>query len=194
MLCETHVWPLYGSPVQLFHAHCTDDPADTVREVGVNALFVTATPPGGGGVFTFCICGLVEPPPHPNRHAIATAVKACFNILSPSSDSAYAMLPRGRYWGAPAGSSSFPDVYGGRLQGVGEGIIGRRESQVPRARLRYAASCMVFSSMIFKRRVTAGSLSTTVSPTLLPTSVLPMGDDMLTWPSSNSTESPNTRL
>jgi hypothetical protein len=30
---------------------------------------------------TFCVIGLVEPPPHPNRPAIATVVKACFNIL-----------------------------------------------------------------------------------------------------------------
>src|SRR2546426_8188582 len=57
-----------------------------------------------------------------------------------------------------------------------------------------AASCIVLSSTILRRRVMAGSLSTTVSPTLLPTRVLPMGDDMLTCPSSNSTESPKTRL
>ena len=33
--------------------------------------------------------------------------------------------------------------------------------------------------MILRRRVTAGSLSTTVSPTLRPTSVFPIGEDML---------------
>ncbi len=58
----------------------------------------------------------------------------------------------------------------------------------------YAASCIVLSSTILRRRVMAGSLSTTVSPTLRPTSVFPIGEDMLTCPSSNSTESPNTRL
>ena len=62
------------------------------------------------------------------------------------------------------------------------------------AEITYAASCIVLSWTILRRRVIAGSLSTTVSPTLRPTSVFPIGDDMLTWPSSNSTESPNTRL
>jgi hypothetical protein len=48
----------------------------------VNALFVTATPPGGGVVLlTFWVTGLVEPPPHPNRHAIATVVKPRFNMF-----------------------------------------------------------------------------------------------------------------
>jgi hypothetical protein len=30
---------------------------------------------------TFCVTGLVEPPPHPKRHTIATVVKPCLNIV-----------------------------------------------------------------------------------------------------------------
>src|SRR6266540_4589426 len=55
-------------------------------------------------------------------------------------------------------------------------------------------SWIVFSSTILSLRVFAGSLRMVVSPTAFPTSDRPIGDDMLTCPSSNSTESPNTRL
>ena len=53
---------------------------------------------------------------------------------------------------------------------------------------------MVTSSTMRSRRVVAGSLRMTSSPTPFPTSARPMSEPMLTWPSSNSTESPNTRL
>jgi hypothetical protein len=68
--------------VQLFQAQSTADPTETVFEDGENALFVTETPPVGGGVLT-PEGGLVVAllPPHPKRHAIATAVQNCFNIF-----------------------------------------------------------------------------------------------------------------
>jgi hypothetical protein len=99
MLCDTHVCPYPGEAVQLFHDQSTVEPADTVFAAGLNALFVTDIPPAGGGVLTPEVGGgLVEAllPPHPNKHAVATAVKTCFNILSPSCDSTHAMTSRER--------------------------------------------------------------------------------------------------
>ena len=84
MSCDTQVCPVYTSPLQLFQAHVTAVPTATVLETGLNALFVTEIPLlAGGGVFTPAGGGLVlDPlPPHPNRHAIATVVQTCFNIL-----------------------------------------------------------------------------------------------------------------
>jgi hypothetical protein len=70
--------------VQLFQAQFTEDPTDTVFDDGEKALFVTETPPAGGGVFTpeeggGLVLSLL--PPHPKRHTIATVVQTCFNIL-----------------------------------------------------------------------------------------------------------------
>ena len=42
-------------------------------------------------------------------------------------------------------------------------------------------------------RVRVGSLSVTRSPTAFPSSDRPIGDIIVTWPSSKSSESPNTR-
>lgn len=162
-----------------------------MRDAGVYASLVIDTPPGGGGGGGGG--GLTEsdpPPPQAIRLATATALQTSFNILSSVLWSTH-----GRYCDARERSSTFRVTRGGLLQRRGESMLGHCEFFVwllPAS--AYAASCIVFNSMIFSRRVVAGSLSTTVSPTLLPTRVLPMGDDMLTCPSSNSTESPNTRL
>jgi hypothetical protein len=84
MLCDTHVCPLYPSPVQLFQAHVIAVPTATVLDAGLNTLFVTETPLlAGGGVFTPGEGLVVLPPlpPHPNRQATAAVVKTCFNIF-----------------------------------------------------------------------------------------------------------------
>jgi hypothetical protein len=55
------------------------------------------------------------------------------------------------------------------------------------------SSWMVRSSRMVSRRVRAGSLSSTLSPTPFPISARPIGDDMVTCPSSKFSESPKTR-
>ena len=54
-------------------------------------------------------------------------------------------------------------------------------------------SWIVLSSVTFSCRVSAGSLRYAISPTDLPSSARPMGDDIVTCPSSKSTASPKTR-
>ena len=55
------------------------------------------------------------------------------------------------------------------------------------------SSWMVYNSITSSCRVTAGRRSTTSSPTALFSRARPMGDAIVTCPSSNSTASPNTR-